>query len=229
MERACVRGSSLPTATSSGSNSARLATRSSAGDSVIAVSYPAGFYPVPNGSRRSRGGRIAARWARSDSYRTGCSLVGIAVEVAVIALLAYTPGLGDVSHTSDLDAWEWLLPLVWPPLVLEAEEARKEVLGARMLTLAVFVDRRCAPSVPTAGQGHRRAYRVSPPVDGCAPRWRPGCAGRIVVVMRHVTRAPLRRAREAFPRQWRGRTMRRRRMVCRPSPSTVWAGSGGQR
>jgi hypothetical protein len=49
----------------------------------------------------------------------------------VIALLAYSPGLGDVFHTSDLDAWEWLLLLVWPPLVLEVEEARKAVLGAR--------------------------------------------------------------------------------------------------
>ena len=67
MERACVRGSSLPTATSSGSNSARLATRSSAGDSVMAVSYPAGFYPVPNGSLlRPRGTSAVARSCRGQ-------------------------------------------------------------------------------------------------------------------------------------------------------------------
>jgi hypothetical protein len=66
MERACVRGSSLPTATSSGSNSARLATRSSAGDSVMAVSYPAGFYPVPNGSLLRPRGTSAVAGACGD-------------------------------------------------------------------------------------------------------------------------------------------------------------------
>jgi Ca2+-transporting ATPase len=55
-------------------------------------------------------------------------LVGIAVEVAMIALLAYTPGLDDVFHTSALGAWHWLILLAWPPLILGAEEARKAVM-----------------------------------------------------------------------------------------------------
>lgn len=54
-------------------------------------------------------------------------LVGIAVEVAMIALLAYTPGLDDLFHTSGLNAWEWLFLLLWPPLVVASEEARKAV------------------------------------------------------------------------------------------------------
>jgi magnesium-transporting ATPase (P-type) len=58
-------------------------------------------------------------------------LVGIAVEVAMIGLLAYTPGLERVFHTSGLGPWHWLLLLVWPPLVLGAEEARKAVARRR--------------------------------------------------------------------------------------------------
>jgi P-type Ca2+ transporter type 2C len=58
-------------------------------------------------------------------------LVGIAVEVAMIALLAYTPGLDDVFHTAPLGAWEWLFLLIWPPLVVAAEEARKAFVRRR--------------------------------------------------------------------------------------------------
>jgi magnesium-transporting ATPase (P-type) len=58
-------------------------------------------------------------------------LVAIAVEISMIALLAYTPGLHEVFHTSPLGAWEWLLLLAWPPLVLGAEEARKAVVRRR--------------------------------------------------------------------------------------------------
>jgi Ca2+-transporting ATPase len=54
-------------------------------------------------------------------------LVGIGFEVAMIALLAYTPGLDDIFHTSDLSVWHWLFLLLWPPLVLGADEARKAV------------------------------------------------------------------------------------------------------
>ena len=54
-------------------------------------------------------------------------LAGIGVEVALIALLAYTPGIDDIFHTSDLGVWHWLFLLLWPPLVLGAEEARKAV------------------------------------------------------------------------------------------------------
>lgn len=58
-------------------------------------------------------------------------LVGIAVEIGMIALLAYTPGLDDAFHTSDLEPAHWLLLLLWPPVVLGAEEARKAVLRRR--------------------------------------------------------------------------------------------------
>jgi magnesium-transporting ATPase (P-type) len=58
-------------------------------------------------------------------------LVGIAVEVAMIALLAYTPGLDDLFHTSALGPWHWLFLLAWPPVVLGAEEARKALIRRR--------------------------------------------------------------------------------------------------
>ena len=52
-------------------------------------------------------------------------LVGIAVEVAMIGLLAYTPGLDDVFHARGLGVWDWVFLLAWPPIVLGAEEGRK--------------------------------------------------------------------------------------------------------
>ena len=58
-------------------------------------------------------------------------LVGIAVEIAMVALLAYTPGLNHIFHTSDLSGWEWLFLLVWPPLVLGCEELRKSIVRRR--------------------------------------------------------------------------------------------------
>ncbi len=54
-------------------------------------------------------------------------LVGIAVEVAMVALLAYVPGLQDVFHTAPLTGWHWLALALWPPLVVAAEEGRKAV------------------------------------------------------------------------------------------------------
>ena len=58
-------------------------------------------------------------------------LAGIAVEIAMVALLAYTPGLDDVFHTSDLSGPEWLFLCIWPPLVLGAAELRKAVVRRR--------------------------------------------------------------------------------------------------
>jgi magnesium-transporting ATPase (P-type) len=59
-------------------------------------------------------------------------LAGIGLEVAMIALLAYTPGLDELFHTSALDPWHWAFLLLWPPLVLGAEEARKAVRRRRL-------------------------------------------------------------------------------------------------
>jgi Ca2+-transporting ATPase len=57
-------------------------------------------------------------------------LVGISVELAMIGLLVYTPGLGRVFHTGALGPWHWLFLLAWPPIVLGAEEVRKAVVRA---------------------------------------------------------------------------------------------------
>jgi magnesium-transporting ATPase (P-type) len=58
-------------------------------------------------------------------------LVGIAVEVAMIGVLASTPGLQEAFHTAPLSPWCWVFLLIWPPLVLGAEELRKAVLRRR--------------------------------------------------------------------------------------------------
>ena len=63
-------------------------------------------------------------------------LLGIAVEVAMVALLAYAPGLDEVFHTSGLQAWQWAFLLAWPPLVVGAEEARKAVARRRGASLS---------------------------------------------------------------------------------------------
>ena len=55
-------------------------------------------------------------------------LAGIAVEIAMIALLACVPGIDDVFHTGDLEVWHWLFLLVRPVLVVGAEELRKAIV-----------------------------------------------------------------------------------------------------
>jgi magnesium-transporting ATPase (P-type) len=58
-------------------------------------------------------------------------LVGIAVEIGLLALLVYTPGLRDAFHMEPLEPWHWLSLLVWPPLVLGADELRKALVRRR--------------------------------------------------------------------------------------------------
>jgi magnesium-transporting ATPase (P-type) len=58
-------------------------------------------------------------------------LAGIAAEIAMVAVLAYVPAFHGIFHTSPLSGPEWLLLLIWPPLVLGCEEARKAVLRRR--------------------------------------------------------------------------------------------------
>jgi len=55
-------------------------------------------------------------------------LVGIAVEIALVALLTTVPGIQDVFHMQPLDPELWAFLLLWPPLVLGVEEARKAYL-----------------------------------------------------------------------------------------------------
>jgi P-type Ca2+ transporter type 2C len=75
-------------------------------------------------------------------------LVGIATEVAMVGLLAYTPGLQDIFHSSGLSIWEWVFLSAWPPLVLGVEEARKAVV------------RRRDPQHAGVRAGHRRDSRT---------------------------------------------------------------------
>jgi hypothetical protein len=56
---------------------------------------------------------------------------GAAAEIAMVALLAYAPGLHEIFHTSDLSGPERLFLLLWPPLVLGAAELRKAVVRHR--------------------------------------------------------------------------------------------------
>jgi P-type Ca2+ transporter type 2C len=55
-------------------------------------------------------------------------IVGIAVEVAMIGVLAYTPGLDDVLHARSLGVGDWVFLLAWPPIVLGAEEGPKAMV-----------------------------------------------------------------------------------------------------
>jgi magnesium-transporting ATPase (P-type) len=77
-------------------------------------------------------------------------MIGIAAEVAMVALLSYTPGLQQIFHTAPLSGWEWLLLLVWPPLIFALEELRKTVLRRR--TASTTGDRRSPrPAVAATG------------------------------------------------------------------------------
>jgi hypothetical protein len=58
-------------------------------------------------------------------------LIGIATEVAMVGLLSYVPGLQQIFHTGALSGPEWLLLLIWPPLIFGAEEARKALVRRR--------------------------------------------------------------------------------------------------
>jgi magnesium-transporting ATPase (P-type) len=58
-------------------------------------------------------------------------VIGIVTEIAMVALLAYTPGLQDIFHTGPLTGWEWLFLCIWPPLLLGSEEVRKAVVRRR--------------------------------------------------------------------------------------------------
>jgi magnesium-transporting ATPase (P-type) len=58
-------------------------------------------------------------------------LVGVAVELALIAVLTLTPVLQRAFHMQPLDARLWLSLLIWPPIVLGVEEVRKAISRRR--------------------------------------------------------------------------------------------------
>jgi magnesium-transporting ATPase (P-type) len=78
------------------------------------------------------GAGFAFRTSRQSLLRVGILsnrflLVGVAFEVALLIAIVTLPPLQHVFHTESLDPRAWLLLLVWPLLVVAAEEARKAV------------------------------------------------------------------------------------------------------
>jgi magnesium-transporting ATPase (P-type) len=82
-------------------------------------------------------------------------LAGVALEVGMVALLVYTPGLDRLFHTSSFGPWHWAFLLLWPPLVLGAEELRKAVLrrsrSSRSLRRPTVSDSGRSPMSPGLG------------------------------------------------------------------------------
>ena len=68
------------------------------------------------GPRSDDGGH---RWRLPRSL-----LVGIAVEVGMIALVTSTPGLASIFHMSSLDLWDWAFLVLWPPRSWSASRRR---------------------------------------------------------------------------------------------------------
>ncbi|MFN0155961.1 MAG: cation-translocating P-type ATPase [Gaiella sp.] len=82
------------------------------------------------------GAGLGLRTTRVSSFSVGIFsnrllLVGIAVEIALLALLTETPGLRDAFHMEPLGPWHWLSLLVWPPLVLAVVEGEKAIRRRR--------------------------------------------------------------------------------------------------
>jgi magnesium-transporting ATPase (P-type) len=76
------------------------------------------------------GAGLAMRTNRRSVFAVGLFsnrflLAGIAFEIGLVALLAYSPGLSAAFHMAPLDLYHWLFLLLWPPVVFFAEEARK--------------------------------------------------------------------------------------------------------
>jgi P-type Ca2+ transporter type 2C len=58
-------------------------------------------------------------------------LLGIAVELTLLGLLAYVPLLQGIFNTAPLGAVEWAFAFAWAPVMLAADEVRKAVLRRR--------------------------------------------------------------------------------------------------
>jgi magnesium-transporting ATPase (P-type) len=54
-------------------------------------------------------------------------LQGIAIEIILIALLIYVPGLEDIFGTAPIGLKEWIFLIILPPLILGIEEIRKAI------------------------------------------------------------------------------------------------------
>ena len=82
------------------------------------------------------GAGLAFRTSRQSLFSIGLFtnrllLVGIAFELALLMAMLWLPPLQSAFHMAPLDPRMWLLLVVWPVVVVAAEEARKAVLRAR--------------------------------------------------------------------------------------------------
>ncbi len=82
------------------------------------------------------GAVFARRTDRASIIRIGffsnrLILVGIAVELALLCLLSYTPFLHGIFNTAPLSLSQWGFCVLWTPAVLVADEIRKAILRGR--------------------------------------------------------------------------------------------------
>jgi magnesium-transporting ATPase (P-type) len=82
------------------------------------------------------GAVLGCRTNRESLFRVGflsnrLVLIGIAVELLLLALLVYVPVLQKVFHTAPLGLADWLYVFAWTPVIFLADEARKAFLRRR--------------------------------------------------------------------------------------------------
>ncbi len=83
------------------------------------------------------GAGFAMRTNRQSVFSVGLLsnrflLAGVALELALAAALIYVPGLNGAFHQRPIGPWHWLFLVLWPPVVLGAEELRKAALRRRL-------------------------------------------------------------------------------------------------
>jgi P-type Ca2+ transporter type 2C len=88
------------------------------------------------------GAVFACRTDTSSVFRLGFTtnrlvLVGIAVELALLGLLVYTPFLQEVFHTAPLKLSDWAFVFAWTPVIFLLDEGRKAIIRWRMHRHAV--------------------------------------------------------------------------------------------
>jgi magnesium-transporting ATPase (P-type) len=82
------------------------------------------------------GAVFACRSERASIFKIGFTtnrlvLIGIAVELVLLALLVYVPFLQPIFNTAPLDGIDWLYVFAWAPVILIADELRKAFLRRR--------------------------------------------------------------------------------------------------
>jgi magnesium-transporting ATPase (P-type) len=82
------------------------------------------------------GAVFGCRTGRASIFKIGFTtnrlvLVGIAVELTLLAVLIYTPFLHGIFHTAPIGPREWAYVFAWTPVILMLDEARKALLRWR--------------------------------------------------------------------------------------------------